>query len=136
MAEYTFFAFGDNKTIYEIDMLLSNKNTLIIKCKDKNNTIKEYKTEETYEELKRNKLLNICENINEIRDMIQDNINNLKNKELIKIEKNNNKITLIIPFNLGIIKDIKFNLKELVSNEETGKVKDNKLYDIIDKLVK
>ena len=68
--------------------------------------------------------------------MIQDNINNLKNQELIKIEKNNNQITLIIPFNLGIIKNIKFNLKEVVSNDEIGKIKDNKLYEFIDKLVK
>ena len=65
MAEYTFFAFGENETIYKIDMLLSNKNTLIIKCKDNNNTIKFYKTEEIYYELERHKLLNICGNINE-----------------------------------------------------------------------
>ena len=91
MTEYIFQAFGDNKTIYKIDMLLTNNNTLILKCKDNNNTIKEYKTEETYHKLKRNKLLNLCENINEIKEMIQDNINNLKNQELIIIEKNNNK---------------------------------------------
>ena len=46
MTEYIFHAFGDNKTIYKIDMLLTNNNTLILNCKDNNNTIKEYKTEE------------------------------------------------------------------------------------------
>ena len=115
----SFYAFTKDDEKIELKIYL-NHNNLNIHCLIKEEiNIKEYQKILTLEEIKKeNKLFSICENINEIKDLLIDyikNANSTSEKNITaKIEQK--KIIIKIPTFINLVKEIYFILNEKERN--------------------
>ena len=121
---------SDKNRDFEIQFYVSEEN-IIFEAGTKNIIPqKKYYKIYSYNDIQKNKFFNICENINEIFEEIQNQIS--EREEQINIIEKPNSIILSIPLNTKKIKECIFQIDEIVENTNN---QINELYSIINQLL-
>ena len=116
---FSFSAYSTENELFTIDLFIEKEYLNLYCTESEKNKKLVYICKVTCEELKKNKLLSISENLEQIFKIIKDLINNnnkIKNYPLIK--KQTNEIILVIPINIGNLNNLMFKLIEKENNKK------------------